>query len=60
MNHSKKKSASEIIAYNQALRDRFRKIFEDCGFTFLPAEELPKDISNRYKVTFWKRKQILN
>jgi len=56
MNNLKKKSITEIYEYNHALRDRFRKIFESFGFKFIPMEELPKDNTNRYEVTFWRKK----
>ena len=57
MRNSKKKSNSEIEAYNQALREKLRKAFESSGMKFIPMEELPEEPMNRYEVTFWRKKK---
>lgn len=58
MKKSKKKSkSSDIESYNQELRERYRKAFESSGMKVIPMEELPDEFSDRYEVTFWRKKK---
>ena len=58
MKKSKKKSyQSEIDKYNQAYMDELREILESSGMRVTQRKEPSDENTNRYEVTFWRKKK---